>query len=54
MLIDEQKQLDLHQCVPEHSEDLSDIHTSFQMSLQMTARRQRSSFLCEMLTDVKF
>jgi len=36
MLLDEQKQLDLHQCVTGHSEELADIHTSFQMSLQMT------------------
>ena len=36
MLIDEWKKLELHQCVPEHSEEISDIHTSFQRSLQMT------------------
>jgi len=28
MLIDEQKQLELHQCIPGHSEEISDIHTS--------------------------
>jgi len=36
MLIDEQKQLELHQCLPEHSKEISDIHTSIQRSLQMT------------------
>jgi len=36
MLLDEQKQLELHQCVPGQSEEISDIHTSFQRSLQMT------------------
>ena len=37
MLIDEQKQLELHQYIPEHSEEMSDVHTFFQMSLQMTS-----------------
>jgi len=60
MLTDEQKQLELHHCIPGHSEEMSDIHTSFQRSLQMTTRdlpawsRQRSLFLCEKLTDVSF
>jgi len=36
MQIDEQIQLELHQCVPGHSEEISDIHSSFQRSLQMT------------------
>ena len=50
MLIDEQKQLELQQCIPGHSEEVSDIHTSFQRSLQITAwdlpawSRQRSLF----------
>jgi len=35
MLIDEQKQLELHQCRPGHSEEMSDIHISFWTSLQM-------------------
>ena len=60
MLIDEQKQLDWHLFVPGHSEEMSDIHTSFQRSLQMTTwdfparSRRRHLFLCEMLTDVSF
>jgi hypothetical protein len=29
MLIDEQKQLELHQCVLEHIEEMSDIHLHF-------------------------
>jgi len=51
MLIDEQKQLELHQCTPGQSEEMSDIHISFQRSLQVTAwdlsawNRQRSLFL---------
>jgi len=36
VLLDEQKQLELHQCVPGQSEDMSDIHISFKRSLQMT------------------
>ena len=36
VLTGEQKQLELHQCLPGHSEEMSDIHTSFQKSLQMT------------------
>jgi len=35
MLIDEQKQLELHKCIPGHSEEMPDIHTSLQRSLQM-------------------
>ena len=38
LLIDEQKQLELHQCLPGHSEVISDFHTSFRRSLQMTIR----------------
>jgi len=36
MLIEEQKQLELHQCIPGHSKAMSDFHTSIQRSLQMT------------------
>jgi len=36
MLIGEHKQLELHQCVPGHPEEMSDIHNSCQKSLQMT------------------
>ena len=36
MLMYEQKQLELHQCVPGHSEEMLDIHTSLQSSLQTT------------------
>jgi len=36
MLIDEQKQLELHQWIPVHSEEMPDIHTSLQRALQMT------------------
>jgi hypothetical protein len=36
MLIEEQKELELHQCIPGHSEEISDIHTSLQRALQMT------------------
>jgi len=38
MLIYEQKQLELHQCIPGHSEEMSDFHTSLQRQLQMTTR----------------
>ena len=37
MLTDEQKHLELQQCILGHSEEISDIYTSFQRSLQMTA-----------------
>jgi len=37
MLTDEQKQLELYQFIPGQSEEMSDIHTSFQRSLQITA-----------------
>ena len=36
MLIYEQKQLELHECVPGHSEEMSDIRISFQRMLRMT------------------
>jgi len=36
VLIGERKQLELHQCLPGHSEEMSDIHSSFQKSLRMT------------------
>jgi hypothetical protein len=61
LLIDELEQLELHHCVPRHSGDTSDIHTSFQRSSQMTEHGislpeegQRSLLLCEMLADVSF
>jgi len=37
MLIDEQKQLGLPQCLTGHTEEISDIHTSFQRALQVTS-----------------
>ena len=48
VLTDEHKQLEWHQFIPRHSEEMPDINTSFQRSLQMTTwdtpawSRQRS------------
>jgi len=36
VVTDDQKQLNLHQCILGHSEEMSDIHTSFQRPLQVT------------------
>jgi hypothetical protein len=60
MVTDDQKQLELHQCIPGHSEEMSDIHTSLQRPLQVTTwdlpacSRQRHLHLYEMLSDVSF
>jgi len=36
MLMDEQNQLELEQCLQGQSEEMSDIHTPFERSFQMT------------------